>query len=144
MVDERGPGECWTWTGSIAPDGYGRFRSAHRGPMVGAHRAAWEFASGPIPEGAWVLHRCDNPPCCNPAHLFLGDVQANHDDMHAKGRWSPHRREAHPMAKLTEPQVAAIRDRLARGEYQRTIAADFGVVPGTIGKIARGERWGGE
>jgi hypothetical protein len=84
-VAEGEPDECWEWIGARGPQGYGMFqvkiRMARR-----AHRISYELAHGPIPEGMQVLHRCDNPPCVNPAHLRLGTARDNTYDMLAKGR----------------------------------------------------------
>jgi len=78
-------GDCWLWiSGRDRPGGYGQFSCA--GKQIRAHRYSWELHNGSIPEGLWVLHRCDNPPCVNPAHLFIGDRKANMDDAAAKGR----------------------------------------------------------
>jgi len=82
-VDVRGPDECWPWTRKHNPKGYGQFR---KDKMVQAHRMAWELTNGPIPDGLDVLHTCDNPPCCNPHHLFLGTNDDNMRDMNSKGR----------------------------------------------------------
>jgi hypothetical protein len=75
---------CWEWQDSVDSCGYGRTRYKRR--LMSAHRAAYIHKFGGIPEGMHVLHRCDNPPCINPAHLFLGTHQDNMDDMAAKGR----------------------------------------------------------
>lgn len=88
---QMGP-SCWVWEGARNRGGYGTFR---RGSVViKAHRAAWEFCYGPIPEGLCVLHKCDNPPCVRPDHLFLGTVADNAQDRVAKGR-DGHRAKTH-------------------------------------------------
>lgn len=86
-VDKRGPDECWPWVAYRHGAGYGRI---NRGPakagQVFAHRVSWEIHYGSIPDGLYVLHRCDNPPCQNPAHLFVGTTADNMRDKVAKGR----------------------------------------------------------
>ena len=77
-------GDCLEWTGYTRAFGYGQLMVD--GKCVGTHRVAWTLANGPIPDGICVLHRCDNPPCCEPAHLFLGTAADNTADMIAKGR----------------------------------------------------------
>jgi hypothetical protein len=94
-IDKNGPvpehrpelGPCWAWTGHKDDNGYGQFYLC--GGFAKAYRFSWELHNGPIPDGLWVLHKCDRPCCCNPAHLFLGTRQDNVDDMVAKGRWRP-------------------------------------------------------
>lgn len=84
---------CWEWTGGrLQGKGYGRL--GFRGKTGYAHRVSWIIANGEIPTGLFVLHRCDHPPCVNPAHLFLGDGDANMADMVAKGRQA--RGDRHP------------------------------------------------
>lgn len=84
------PSGCWEWTGSRLPSGYGK--KSVGGVHRYAHRLAWEMANGaPIPEGMFVCHRCDNPPCINPAHLFLGSCGDNTRDARDKGRLGPQR-----------------------------------------------------
>ena len=77
---------CWMWTGARNRQGYGQLRTGHRGLLEMAHRLAWEFYRGPVPPGMHVLHRCDNPPCVNPDHLWLGTPKSNALDRQAKGR----------------------------------------------------------
>jgi hypothetical protein len=133
---ERGDG-CWTWTASrYTANGYGQFFVAWvNGATVTttAHRVSWELTHGPIPDGSWVLHRCDNRSCVRPDHLFLGDHDANMADMARKGRSG--------RAKLTAAKVAEVRRRLAVGEKHRTIAADFGVSRSAVTRINSGRIW---
>lgn len=80
----KAPSGCIEWTGYRSPAGYGKIRVGGKGIL--AHRFAWELVNGPIPPGMCVCHRCDNPPCCNVAHLWLGTQADNNADMYAKGR----------------------------------------------------------
>ena len=79
-----GPDACWPWTGCLQSMGYGATHIGRKYTL--AHRASWVWLRGDIPDGMFVCHRCDNPRCCNPAHLFVGTAQDNTDDMLAKGR----------------------------------------------------------
>lgn len=85
------PEGCHEWRGARRAGGYGAVSVAVRQTDY-AHRVAWQLAFGPIPDGMFVCHRCDNPPCCNPEHLFLGTNADNMRDMVAKGREQPHGR----------------------------------------------------
>lgn len=96
------PSGCWEWSGGRNPvSGYGQTPE-----NVAAHRVAWEIANGPIPDGQWVLHKCDNRPCCNPDHLMLGTQADNIADMKAKGRARPGYRRT-PMAAVVPPTACA-------------------------------------
>jgi len=75
---------CWPYQQAVDKDGYGQFY--YHGKNWRSHRLAWYFTHGPIPVGYCVLHRCDNPRCCNPQHLWLGTVEDNVQDMMQKGR----------------------------------------------------------
>lgn len=90
-VSMAGPDECWEWMGSRNTGGYGWFKVGDR--ATGSHRVAFELTSGPIPDGLLIRHRCDNPPCCNPAHMELGTPADNAADRTERGR--------HHLAKVT-------------------------------------------
>lgn len=125
---------CRVWTSSGYPYGYGQLM--WNGRPRKAHRLAWENANGPIPSGLHVCHRCDNPKCINPDHLFLGTSADNSADKVAKGRQQ--RGSRHGLAKLTEEQVRAIK---ADGRQQFIIAKDYGVGSNVISKIKTGVSW---
>lgn len=143
-----GPDDCWEWTKSRSAAGYGSVTFTV--PKIGtriASRAAWILTHGPIPKGMNVLHRCDNPPCCNPAHLFLGTQADNVRDMHEKGRAftiCPPQGEDHNHAKLTWADVREIR-RLYRPRDREfgahVLARKFGVEPEAVRRLLRGETW---
>lgn len=135
-------GDCIEWTRAKTPAGYGALR--HEGEFLYAHRVAYELAHGPIPDGAHILHSCDNPACCNPEHLTAGTHSDNMRDMHSKGRGNPPglSHGHHPMAKLTEEQVAEIRRRYtAGGVTQYELAPEYGVSQAHLSKIVRKKSW---
>lgn len=128
-VDVAGPDDCWLWTRGKHSDGYGRMDIGNN-TNVGAHRISWELHHGPIPPNMYVCHRCDNPPCVNPAHLFLGTIIDNVVDRDAKGRTSMG--EKHCTAKLTSKQVREIF--VASGKHKE-IAINYGVTRSTVTHI---------
>ena len=130
------PSGCWEWQGHRNKDGYGTIWKGTS--MALTHRALWEEVNGPIPEGLLVLHTCDNPPCCNPEHLFLGTQADNNADMVAKGRHRPCPGEKSGGAKLTWEKVEAIR---ADTRINREIAAEYGVDTSTISIVKSGKEW---
>lgn len=132
---------CWTWIGSLDRNGYGRFKNRPHSDL--AHRFAYVDTFGEIPKGMCVLHRCDNPPCVNPFHMFIGTRADNIADCISKGRNS---RKAfpgstNPNAILNEPYVMRIKKMLSEGIRQQQIADTFGVKKGTINNIAQGTTW---
>ena len=106
--------------------------------MLRTHRVMWEIVFGPIPDGFHVLHSCDNPPCANPAHLWLGTQTDNMADMVKKNRQRPCRGEKHGRAKVTLSDVESIR---FDSRLLREIAAEFGVSQATVSKIKNGQLW---
>jgi hypothetical protein len=134
--------ECHWWTGALAGGGYGSIRD---GVMRPAHRVAYELYKGPIPEGLVVMHSCDNPACVNPRHLSVGTQQDNVDDMFRKGRECVDREwtagERNGRAKLTTQQVLEMRARVAGGEKQRDMMAEYGLSEGLVSMIIRRKRW---
>lgn len=137
---------CWEWQASRHKrGGYGRFKIKSY-TSVAAHRLSFALYTGKSP-GEWmVLHSCDNPPCCNPAHLRLGTVQDNSDDMVARGRWKGRDQsgENNGAAKLKAADVEKIRGLIRAGLTNIAIAARFGVTHQIISKIRRGRAWGSE
>jgi hypothetical protein len=161
--------ECWPWKGPRFRVGYGAF--SWNGRRHVASRIAWTLSNGTIPSGLFVCHHCDNPPCCNPAHLFLGTNRDNIADMDRKGRrvilrgdthwtqkhpdriprghrhWTHRITDAHPRgadhwaAKLTEEKVRIIKHALGAGETCLSIGRRFGVRESTIHWIKRGKTW---
>lgn len=129
---------CWEWGGHRQRKGYGT-----AGLLGLAHRVAWQVSCGAIPDGLCVLHHCDNPPCCNPAHLFLGTVQDNNADRDKKGRCraGAKRGEENPMSKLTEAGVRCIRELAKQGKTANEIARRMKMSRQQINRIIRRERW---
>ena len=135
-VRRAGPDECWEWSGGMFPKGYGCIRMGR--DVVGAHRVSWMLAHGELPS-LCVLHRCDNPACVNPAHLFLGTKADNNADMLAKGRQV--RGEANRRSKLGRADVVMIRSLAADGCTKAEIGRLFEVDAKTIHAVVTGRTW---
>ncbi len=133
---------CWQWRGSVLNNGYGKLAIA--GQQHLAHRLAWREYRGPIPEGLFVCHHCDNRACVNPDHLFLGTADDNMKDMARKGRArypgakNPARGERNANSKLNYEKADAIRNDT---RSYRLIAADYAVSTHAIFSIKKGRTW---
>lgn len=138
--------ECWEWQGHRNERGYGRItnkRDAAWPRSIRAHRLAYELAHGVHPAALHVRHKCDNPPCCNPAHLELGTAAENAQDKVQRGRAHSMPGSHHPNAKLSEETVRQIRAKYQRGKYgdSARAAREFGVSKTTVAQVLRGEIW---
>lgn len=141
QITKRGPDECWVWTGHTCKGGYGHLGIGKK--QVLTHRFSWVLHNGSIPAGDNVLHRCDNPPCCNPNHLWLGSSLDNNQDRAAKGRNREQGGERNSHSVLNQHDVKLIRELREAGALQREIAARFGVHRVTISDILSGRTWAG-
>lgn len=148
-VDKNGPTmphmdtPCWVWMAfkHPLPRNYGMFQVKKRQGFR-AHRFSWELTYGPIPKGMLVCHECDNPPCVNPEHLFLGTNLDNNRDMAMKKRAVGRKGDSSPRAKLTWDKVSEIRHRYADGGITRTkLAKEYNVSKATVGRIIEGRTW---
>lgn len=141
MLSERTESGCILWTGSTCRRGYGIVGvGGRKAGVASSHRVAWMLTNGPIPDGLFVCHRCDNPPCVNPDHLFLGTNQDNVDDMVAKGR--NRKGVASGNAKLDDEQVREIRRLFGSGECTLAeLSERFGVCPMVAWRAAKGKTW---
>lgn len=154
-VEVGPPAQCWPWKLAKLPGGYGQFRVLNR--TVKAHRLAYFLFHGEDPGERFVCHTCDNPPCCNGAHLYAGTAKENAADCAARGRHNPPsgkrsgrytkpertaRGERVGGAKLTAAMVTRMREMYASGAYTQTeLAKRFGIKRETAGRVLRGESW---
>jgi hypothetical protein len=122
---------CWEWSGTRHPFGYGRITMD--GKTTFAHRASWVIHRGPVPEGLFVRHKCDNPPCCNPDHLELGTAKQNMEDKCARGRAA--RGVNVGMGKLLDEDVLAIRRVYLEGVGRSELARRYGVNRSVITRV---------
>lgn len=133
---------CWLWTGATDSDGYGWIKDD--GDQRLAHRVSYEVHLEEIPDGKMVLHKCDTPPCVNPAHLYVGTNSDNMKDAWERGGNSDRdlKGENHYNANLTDEEVVTIRERMHTEDIlQRDLADEYGVSQSTISAICRGKRF---
>lgn len=136
-VKQGAPDECWEWQASKSK-GYGQLSSHKSKSPYKAYRLSWELANGNIPDGMEVCHKCDNPSCVNPAHLFLGTHRENMLDAFHKGRLRMYKwgkGENSNSAKLTMDQVRALRNDYASGMTYLQLAKKYSI--SNVGRIVR-------
>lgn len=138
-VEVGGSDDCWEWKGGIGSTGYGvvKVKTTGRWRTIAASRFALEIAEG-LRDDMQALHHCDNPLCCNPAHLYWGTPQDNVNDMRSRNRARYVSKEDHGMAKLTQEEVLAIR---ASDEDAKVLSARYGVSVRHVRKIRQGVTW---
>jgi hypothetical protein len=128
---------CWEWTGATKPQGYGVMGVGKRGTgVIRVTRFSYELHFGPFDKELFVLHKCDNPRCVRPDHLFLGTARDNIRDAMAKGRWKPPRGRR----KLSDDQVREIRREFRPG-MAKSMAQNYGVTERTIHNVVSGDTW---
>ena len=134
LVDQRGPAECWPWTGVCGTAGYGQFTIHSGSSPIAASRFALALKLGrPVDPGMNACHSCDNPPCCNPSHIREDTTKENMADRTIRGH--------SPRGKLTADDVRVIRSEYARGLAQSALAIRFSVAPCTISQIVNRVTW---
>jgi transposase len=136
--------DCWKWNGCKYGMGYGQLSHVSGGKKrsAPAHKLSYRIHHGEFDESLLVCHRCDNPECCNPRHLFLGTAKDNIQDKYSKGRGADVRGERNPVSRLTEDQIILIRELRANNESISELAEKFNVSNSQIKRIVSRELWG--
>ena len=139
------PTGCVEWAGYRQAIGYGIIGTGSRTDgsrrTMLTHRAAWEVAYGPIPDGVMVCHKCDNRACINPEHLFLGNQTDNMRDMIAKGRKRVAKGETHPKTKIDKALAERIREQHHNGCSQNSIAKEHGISQYIVWRVINHQHW---
>ena len=143
-VLKRGLDDCWEWQGAKQHRGHGHLRYQKR--LVKAHRLAYELTYGSIEEGVFICHKCNNPPCCNPKHLYAGSPKTNVDDSIKAGTFTRNsigaEGEKNPNNKLTKKEIKEIRKMLEETDlYQWQIAEIFNCSQSNVSDIKRNRIW---
>jgi len=128
--------DCWLWSGSFQKNGYGYLSVSQKN--LSAKRVSWAIHNKKNPGNNFICHKCDNPKCVNPAHLYAGTPQDNSNDMKERNRSL--RGEKCPAAKLSNDDVVEIKNRYHNGELQRLLAKEFGVTREHVNKIINGKK----
>jgi hypothetical protein len=137
-VTLSGSNDCWLWIGDKDPDGYGRIRSGTT--RIRAHRVSYELFIGAIDKNLVICHKCDNPSCVNPKHLWMGTTQENTSDMVSKERHAYGERNG--QSKLTKKQVDEIKKIYGTGQYTlKEIGKIFGVTYAMVHLIVKNKNW---
>lgn len=137
MVDKgNGPSGCWPYRGTLSTGGYGLY--ALSGIREAAHRLAWRLSRRrPVPKRAYICHHCDNPPCCNPRHIYAGTAKSNYRDSVLRGRAAAH-------IKINAEQARDIRYRVTRGgTWPWYVAKEYGIPISLVARIKKGRWWRG-
>lgn len=142
-VDKRGPDDCWPWKGATGQSGYGQLRRTSSRKLVCTHRMAIEIATDTNLDSLWALHKCDNPPCCNPKHLYAGTRSDNMRDVVERHRIKPRdqRGEKGGRAKITNDDVRLIVKMIRDGLNNKEIAKVFGLTHSMISAIRLKKAW---
>lgn len=129
---------CWEWQNGVDKDGYGIFKYDNG---TRAHRYSYMIRKGKIPKGKCICHKCDNPRCVNPEHLWLGTRLENNLDMLKKGRWCDRKGEKHPLSKLSNEQTEEIRNIWRKGKFsQSQIGSMYDIHQCNVSRIVNGKR----
>lgn len=140
VVKGESVNDCWEWVGSKSARRYGHLGKGQK--LLKAHRYSWELHNNQqVPDGMSICHKCDNPECTNPLHLFVGTHQENMDDMMAKGRRPPITGTRQWKCRFTEEQVIDIRSMHTDGHSRKEICDKYNANSSIIGKIVNGKLW---